>query len=342
VVFFELPFFGTNGWPEIPGHILRGFFIFFFTMLRKIDVVHSFNVASPMVGLSTALIGLVKKIKRVKLVVDWDDWWGKGGLTSINRQGKLQEQMAEVLETGIPLLADKITLHSELIRKRALSVGVQKQKIHKIYNGCRFEEYSTLHKEAASVNGVQNGNVFRLGKPVLFFGGSIVNIVPFLLNVCMLMKKKGAKFILIIAGPADQKHKRFCEELSLNNNVVFLGRVSYIRYKKCVVDSDVLLLPRSENSLIDRCTFPGRIGDYLCGGKPIVANDVGEIRYIFQKYNIGILVSPDDVEGFCNAILELLRNSERRKIMGDNATKLAKGDLSWRYLTKNLIKNCYA
>jgi len=342
ISFIELPYFFRAGWPELPGHMLRGLFIFLFALFRKVDIVHSFNVASPMVGVSTFLLFLIKRIKGIKLIVDWDDWWGKGGLTTLNQQGKIQEFIADLLETKIPLMADKVTTHNDVILQRALSVGVKPEVIHKIYNGCNMDEYKLFHhQDPEALEKLRKELGLPEDKIIFFFSGSIVTSVPFLLKVFARLKERSPKFHLLIAGPIAKEHKELRVSLVLEDHVTFLGVVAYSSYKKYIVASDILLLPRSNKSLLERCTFPGRLGDYLCAGKPIVASDVGELKNIFQDDRFGILVPSDDEDAFCDAVLGLINQPDRRKEMGRNSLELAYGRLNWKVLTSELIDHVY-
>lgn len=54
---------------------------------------------------------------------------------------------------------------------------------------------------------------------------------------------------------------------------------------------------------------------------PMIASDVGGIPEIISDKENGLLISPDDAEGFSKAILELYKNREERILMGHAAKK---------------------
>ncbi|MFA6537247.1 MAG: glycosyltransferase [Patescibacteria group bacterium] len=337
--FVELPFYFNGGILGLWEHFYRGFYIFFYLLLKKIDIVHSFNVASPTVGLATVLIFLTKKIKKIKLVVDWDDWWGKGGLTTLNNQGKLQEAVADFLETKIPRLADQVTLHNELIKTRSINCGVAPEKITKIYNGCDWDSYKNFYENGYTQEKARQELVLPMDKKILFFGGAIVTSVPFLLSV--LKQIQDNNVIMVIIGPRNDGFEKMAEEFGLKERVIFKNPVAYDLFKKHTLAADVLLFPRSNNSLLDKCTFPGRIGDYFLASRPTVSSDVGELSIVFREEDVGFLAKADDADDFASKVKEALQNNGRSFSLSKNALELGQGKYSWKNLTAVLISQVY-
>lgn len=338
--FIELPWFSTGGFFSAAEHFFRGLYIFCFAALkRRVNIVHSFNTASPMVGFSTFLIFLIKRFKGIKLIVDWDDWWGKGGLTTLNHQGKLQEVVADLLETKIPLLADHVTLHNDLIKERALGCGVKPEKITKIYNGADVDAYKEFYQNGYTKELARQELNLPDNKIILFFGGAVVTSVPFLLRV--VSKIKDHRILLIVVGPIDKSFLRLAEKLKIREKTMFKGLVNYDTFKKYLFASDILLLPRSNSSLLDRCTFPGRIGDYMLAGRPIVASDVGELSHLFREDQIGLLAKPNEVDDFKKQITTLIKDEKLQIELRKKAMEVGKNKYNWGNLTIKLLSQVY-
>ena len=83
--------------------------------------------------------------------------------------------------------------------------------------------------------------------------------------------------------------------------------------------------------------YPNKIGDYLAAGKPIVTNPTGDMKNLFNKTKIGILVKESPIK-MAKAINQLLKNKRLQYQYGKNARKLAEDNLSWLKLSKNLQK----
>lgn len=341
LVAIELPWNSGGGVVGAVEHFFRGLYIFLYIATRKIDIVHSFNVPSPMVGFATFLIFLVKKIKKIKLVVDWDDIWGKGGLTELNKHkhGRIQAFVADFLETNIPLLADRLTLHNEYILHKAIKCRVRKEIITKIYNGANVEAFASFYERNYGKEDARNELGLQQDKLILFFGGAVVISVPFLLDV--LSKINDKNVILIVVGPVNVDLLESAKIKELENRVFFKGRVSYDVFKKYLFASDILLLPRNKNNLLDVCTFPGRLGDFMLAGRPIIASDVGELSILFRQEKIGLLAKSGDAEDFKNNIIKLIENKELGKELSKSAINVGRERYNWSILTDILLEKVY-
>ena len=146
---------------------------------------------------------------------------------------------------------------------------------------------------------------------------------------------------MIIVGPEKKEFKILAEKMGLIDKVFFEGLVGYDKFKKYLFASDVLLLPRSNRHLLDRCTFPGRIGDYMLSGRPIVASSVGELPSFFGENDIGSLAESDDYNDFAKKILFLLDNEDIAEEMSKKAFEVGKNKYGWDIMTESLLKNVY-
>ncbi|MDY6864654.1 MAG: glycosyltransferase family 4 protein [Halobacteriota archaeon] len=332
-----LPRISDSGFKELPAHISRAIMITTFTVFNNYDIVHSFSVASPTTGLPIIPFWFLKKIhlKKYKLVVDWDDWWGKGGLTTHSNQGMLIEEVATLLEEKIPILADRVTTGSSMLFERAISVGVKRENLLKIGNGSNVEYIKLLDKNEVRM---------RLGLNDQFtfcFAGSILVNFEFLLKAFNELKKKTPeKFNLIVISQLEENHFKLIEKYNLKNEILYLGRVPYDNLIEYLGASDVLLLPRS-NNLLDKCEFPARLGDYMASGRAILSNSVGEVESLLFESQSGLLADADDFENFCENALKLMSDKFLCEELGRNGRFFAENKFSWKDLTTHLIEDVY-
>ena len=81
--------------------------------------------------------------------------------------------------------------------------------------------------------------------------------------------------------------------------------------------------------------WPGRINDYLCAGRPIITQSVGEMKILFKEESIG-LTCEESPHALADSILKMARSPEQRTLWGKQARKLAEGPLDWQTLTIDL------
>jgi glycosyltransferase involved in cell wall biosynthesis len=81
--------------------------------------------------------------------------------------------------------------------------------------------------------------------------------------------------------------------------------------------------------------WPNKIGDYMCVGRPTVSNPVGEVKWLFDQYDIGVLTEPT-AEAMAKAALELLRDRARAEALGARARVVAEEVFAWDKLILRL------
>ena len=131
------------------------------------------------------------------------------------------------------------------------------------------------------------------------------------------------KLILIGVGPLrTQLEKRFREQ-KIIDRCKFLGRVNHNEAAKQLRESDILLLPTRIEGF--GLTI---VEAMLSGTVPIVSRLKGITDNIIHDNVTGFLVEPDDVKGFAESIIYLLKNPERLKAMSDKTVFSAAKDYS--------------
>ncbi len=330
------PRISNSGFRELPGHLLRIIGVVVVGTLGSYDVIHTFNVASLTCGVPVFPLWLLKKLglKRYQLVVDVDDWWGKGGLTTLNNQGRLAEVVADFLETKIPLLADRVTVVSEVLRERMIKAGVSKDRTVKIINGANAEEIVPRGRgEARGRLGLPRG-----GKIVCFAGTMTVNLKLVLKAFGLVLKEFSGAFLLLL-NPLAEGDLELIRESGLEGKIAKVGFQPYEEYLWYLAASDILLLPRSE-SLLDCCEFPARLGDYLASARPVVTNRAGEAFPIIENMEVGLVAEVGDTDDFASKIINILGDEKLAYQLSGNA-RLAAEKYSWSKMAGVLLKEVY-
>ncbi|MFT5290666.1 MAG: N-acetyl-alpha-D-glucosaminyl L-malate synthase BshA [Planctomycetota bacterium] len=133
-----------------------------------------------------------------------------------------------------------------------------------------------------------------------------------------------ATLTLIGDGPEQAATRERVETLGISDRVCFLGERNTL--PKLLADTDLFLLASTEES------FGLSALEAMACGVPVVATNVGGVPEVVTHNETGLLVGPDDLEGFAAAIATLAQNRELLASMGSTA----RADVEERF-DKNIV-----
>lgn len=124
-------------------------------------------------------------------------------------------------------------------------------------------------------------------------------------------------------------------------NLTLLGFVPNERLPIIQAACDILMLPHerhvsaSSGGDIARFTSPMKLFEYLASGRAILSSDLPVLREVLDE-QVAVLVPPEDVRAWSNALQDLSTDPARRKILGDAARQKAE-QYSWVRRAANSI-----
>lgn len=291
------------------------------------DLLHAFTAAEPLVGLPAALLRRFRRKRPFPLVVDWDDWYSRGGLVELKPAKPLLRPLTTYLEESLPLRADAVTVVSEALRQRAAQLGVPGERIHQIGNGADPERFEGLDREVCCRQcGLPKDAVIAL------YMGTYNQAVPIAIRAFLEAARDVPEAHFVCVGEVSLRHHHLeadaalIERAQADPRFHFFGRVETERVPEFLTAADVLLLPMAD-TVVERARFPIRLGDYLAAGRAVVASDVGEVGRILRQYDCG-LPARDEAE-FARRLATLLHDPERRQRLGLVARRTAQKVLPW-------------
>lgn len=144
------------------------------------------------------------------------------------------------------------------------------------------------------------------------------------------------RFHLIGFGPRDQALKaEFAARLG--ERVTLEDRVPASELPPKLAAADVLLIPRTRHPAMQG-GLPSKFAEYLAMGRPLIVTDVDETATFVRDYGCG-LVCPPTVEGFTAALRQAAAwTADERRVMGENARRLAETVLDWRVIAGAYVK----
>ncbi len=175
----------------------------------------------------------------------------------------------------------------------------------------------------------------------------------FILFVGRLVERKGVKILieafsrihnliphrLVIVGDGPEKNDLMIQatQLKLDQRVEFAGWVPSFALKEYFRKCTVFVNP----SIVDRRGDTESLGvvqlEAMTFAKPVIASRVGGIVDTIEDGKSGILVPPGDPERLAQALLDLTRNQQRARRLGNYGKKLVRTRFNWDRIIKKVI-----
>ena len=139
-----------------------------------------------------------------------------------------------------------------------------------------------------------------------------------MLEAMSLVKKKRNDFKLKIIGPVKDRFIKLSKQLSIENEIDFLGEISYNDVAKEISNSDAMIhFTRYE-------TFGCVIAESLCAGIPVIVSDLDTTRELVTDHKNGIMVEEANVQDLADKILYFMESGftiEAQQIAEENQRK---------------------
>jgi glycosyltransferase involved in cell wall biosynthesis len=137
-----------------------------------------------------------------------------------------------------------------------------------------------------------------------------------------------ARFLVVGDGPLRGELLRLADRLGLRESVRFLGHRADAR--ALIGRFDVLVVP----SLTEGT--PLIVLEAMAAGVPVIASAVGGIPDQVRHGGEGLLVPPDDTDALVDALLELLRDPDRARLLGEAGRSRANSEFSHAAMVRKI------
>jgi glycosyltransferase involved in cell wall biosynthesis len=298
---------------------LRNYFSFVWSSykygIRKLDQNYDavFCESPPLfLGISAYLIAKRKKAKFIFNVSDlWPESAEKLGLV----KNKIFLKLATILEEFLYKKADLITGQTKGITSN-ISSRFPNKNIHWLPNGVDLNFYNP--KNFSDKWRIENN--FKK-EDVLFFYGGIIGHAQGLEIIIHAANelKNNSNIIFILLGSGPEKENLISLKNKLNlKNIVFMDAVSKSEMPSIISAVDCSIIPLKKLDLF-LGAIPSKIFECLSMETPILLGVDGEAKGLFiDKAEAGIYFEPENIQALKQGVLNLAKNSELRKKLGQN------------------------
>jgi len=270
------------------------------------DIVYLFKPKGH-AGLAARWVQLTNP--RIPLVVDCDDREGTGGWNDVLPYPRAAKWLFDWQERTIPPRAAAVTVASRTLQSLCWA------------DGCRADGVFYL-PNAADVPPVDVPPTQRNGQTMVlytrFWEFDVAAFVPVLARICAALPECRVDVI----GTGEQGEERTFAALvaaaGIGPQVTMHGWLAPEAIGPVLAQASVALVP-VRDTLINRARCSAKLLELLGAGIAVVGHDVGEMRQFVEHGSNGVLVAPDDADGYADAVIALYRDDERRAAMGGNA-----------------------
>ena len=124
--------------------------------------------------------------------------------------------------------------------------------------------------------------------------------------------------------------QKMCEDLGLNQTVVFLGVRDQDRLPYYYSAAEVVVMPSHYESF-------GMVAlEAMACGTPVIASEVGGLAYLVRDGETGFTIPDQEPDTLCEKISWLLNDRELHATMSKRATEYAQ-DYAWEKIAKQIV-----
>lgn len=300
------------------------------------QVIHCFKPKG-YTGLAAMAFWELKRLGLIRagLVVDSDDWEGKGGWNEIGGYSWGEKQLFAFQERWGLTHCDAVTVASRTLESLSWSLGVRPERTFYVPNGLWGMGWmGTVPPEAPPALAAEK----EAGHPVvLFYSRFVETPLPRLVAILeAILQKVPEARILVVGKGLNGEEEELIAALArdgVEERLIYAGWAEGQELAGYLVAADVALFPYDDN-LVNRAKCSAKLVDLMAAGLPIVADKVGENGEYLEHLASGYLVQNREPEAFAEAVAALLSDEGLRRRLGEGARQRIEEQYSWDRLVE--------
>ncbi|MEX2123359.1 MAG: TIGR04063 family PEP-CTERM/XrtA system glycosyltransferase [Woeseia sp.] len=257
---------------------------------------------------SPCLNGLAAMVMRnCPLVYEMRSSWEDAAVSSgTTTEGSLRYKLSRALETWVVRRAQAVTVICDGLKRELISRGISEEKLSVVPNALPADMFSlSTHAQSTAVR-----QRFGLGdnRVIGFFGSffewegvdSLVKAMPKITAAV-----PNARLLLAGGGRQESFLRELVGERSLNDCVIFAGRIGPEAIREFYGAADVMVYPRISDRLTEMVT-PLKPLEAMAQNTPVIASDIGGHRELIENEKTGFLYHAGDNNALAAKVVEVL------------------------------------
>jgi PEP-CTERM/exosortase A-associated glycosyltransferase len=298
----------------------------------KPDVIHAHSPC--LNGLAALYVARRHSIPLVyELRASWEDAAVSHGST---REGSVRYRLSKGLETFVLKRADAIVTICDGLRRDVVSRGVDQKRVSVVANAVDRDLLQAAPKFELVPQALQS----LAGRKVIGFFGSFYSYegLDLLVSAIAALKRTHGDVALMLlgSGPEDAALRRQVEQLGVERDVTFLGRVPHDQVAAFYRHIDVFVFPRRRMRLTEIVT-PLKPLEAMAAGALVIASNVGGHRELINDGATGILFPADDVDALVGVLKRVLDQPDQYRALRDNGRRYVHTQRTWPQVAKGYL-----
>ena len=291
------------------------------------DLIHAFECRPVVIGPALHL----KRKLNIPLVLDWCDWFGRGGSVEERTNPFIRGILRPVetfFEQNFRTHADGTTVINSLLRKKAIELGVPEESILCLPNGVDIVK-STL----VDMTQLRLKLGLPAGVPILGYTGAMFHSDGMLMAESFERVYKACpEARLLLIGYTNIDIEKWMSDAA--SAVIRTGPLTYTEMVKYVAACNIGWLALKDTGA-NRGRFPFKIFDFMSASRPLLSTNVGDFGALINDRDAG-LVTRDDPEDIARLTVQLIKDEGLQENLGLRGRELVEAEFAAPVVTKTL------
>jgi len=291
--------------------------LFFVLLFSKVDIYHANDLDTLLANF------LASKIRRKPLVYDSHEYFT--GVPEIQNKPFVKAIWQSIEKWIFPKLKYIFTVNKSI----ANLYNLEYSKSLRIMRNMPVKQNVAVYKSKVELG-------LPLDKQIIITQGAGINIDRGIEEAVEAIQYLPNVYFLIIGnGDVIPKLKERVQELNLETQVVFKGRMPYSEMMQYTHHAELGLTLDKDTNLNYRFSLPNKLFDYIHAGTPVLSTKVVEVKNIIDSYKIGLFIDNHEPKHIAAKIRLALEDTLLRKEWELNLPQ-AQAELHWGHEEKEL------
>lgn len=294
------------------------------TLRQRPDLVHLFK---PKGYSGLAALWLRWWHPELPLLLDSDDWEGRGGWNDLAAYSRLQKLVFAWQERDLPRRAAAVTVASRTLQTQMWGFGVPPARVLYLPLGVPPTPPPLPERALARQQlGLDAAPIVLLY--TRFWEYDLRDVVMVL--IALAQQRPEARLLVIGAGERgeEQRLRQMAARAGVSATLDLRGWGDAALIQAAMAAADVALMPYAD-TLMNRAKGMAKLLELLHAGLPVVASRVGQATEYIQHQQTGLLVAPDDGGALAGAVLRLLADPAAARRLGQAAQQDVSARFAW-------------